>query len=122
MPCACGQSQQVPLALSVDIPNFPRYPPVARSTAGGADGDGAALLFVSLLCSSLHALTHPGHRLRTLDMLLALAAQLSDEARLDRVLPYLATLLSDNLAAVRAAAVRAIAQLLAMVVQVRHRT
>lgn len=45
------------------------------------------------------------------DTVLALSERISDEAKLDRVLPYLITLLGDEVAIVRATALRTITQL-----------
>jgi phosphoinositide-3-kinase regulatory subunit 4 len=45
------------------------------------------------------------------DTVLALSDRISDEAKLDRVLPYLITLLGDENAIVRVAALRAVTQL-----------
>ena len=43
--------------------------------------------------------------------MLALSERISDEAKLDRVLPYLIALLSDEVPMVRAAALRTVTQL-----------
>lgn len=53
----------------------------------------------------------PSSRVEACDTVLALSERISDEAKLDRVLPYLVTLLSDEVAIVRATALRTITQL-----------
>ena len=73
--------------------------------------DGA-LLFLSLICSSLRNSTKAASRLKALDLLVAFAARLPDEAKLDRIVPYLVSLLSDTSDVVQASAVRALTSVL----------
>jgi hypothetical protein len=65
---------------------------------------------LSLVCSNVRNCTIPSSKLRTLDLLLALAVHLTDEAKLDRLVPYVIDLLHDEAAVVRAAGVRALTQ------------
>lgn len=48
--------------------------------------------------------------MHALDILLALASHLTDEAKLDRVVPYVIDLLHDDAAIVRASALRTLIQ------------
>jgi phosphoinositide-3-kinase regulatory subunit 4 len=49
--------------------------------------------------------------LKALDLFLALCPYLTDEAKLDRTVPYVVELLQDDSALVRAAAVRTLIQI-----------
>jgi phosphoinositide-3-kinase regulatory subunit 4 len=72
--------------------------------------DGAALLILSLVCANLRYCTVPSSRLRGLDILLAISQYLTDEAKLDRLIPYVVDLTQDDAASVRAAALCTILQ------------
>ncbi|KAF8607280.1 ARM repeat-containing protein, partial [Ceratobasidium sp. AG-I] len=80
-----------------------------------ASEDGPALIVLSLVCSNLRNCTIPSSKLRTLDLMLALAVHLTDEAKLDRLVPYVVDLLHDEAATVRSAAVRTLTQVLMLV-------
>lgn len=72
--------------------------------------DGAALIVLSLVCANLRYCTVPSSRLRGLDVLLAISQYLTDEAKLDRLIPYVVELTQDDAASVRAAALCALLQ------------
>lgn len=77
--------------------------------------DGPALIVLSLVCANLRNCVRPASVLRALELLLALNRYLTDPTRLDRLVPYLVALLSDDVASVRAAALRALTQTLLLV-------
>lgn len=80
------------------------------------DEDGPALLILSPLLANLRNVSRPSTKLRAFDLLLHLSSRwLTDEAKLDRVLPYIVSMLDDESEIVRAAAVRTCTQLLALV-------
>jgi phosphoinositide-3-kinase regulatory subunit 4 len=54
-------------------------------------------------------------KIRACDILLAFSERLTDEAKLDRVLPYLVSLLADKAEMVKVAAIRTVTQLMALV-------
>jgi phosphoinositide-3-kinase regulatory subunit 4 len=54
--------------------------------------------------------SRPSAKVRALDLFLALASQLTDEAKLDRMVPYIVDLLHDDAAIVRGAALRTLIQ------------
>ena len=62
------------------------------------------------MCSNIRNCIQPSSKLRALDTFLALAVHLTDEAKLDRMVPYIVELLRDDAASVRAAALRALIQ------------
>eukprot|EP00051_Salpingoeca_urceolata_P013431 m.168711 g.168711 ORF g.168711 m.168711 type:complete len:1395 (-) comp17794_c0_seq2:240-4424(-) len=79
----------------------------------------SALLVGSLVTACMRSLTVTSTKLGALDVLLKVAAKASDIDRLDRILPYIAALLSDHLPVVRAAALRSLTQCVCMVTTVR---
>ncbi|GAA5855478.1 hypothetical protein JCM8547_007849 [Rhodosporidiobolus lusitaniae] len=75
--------------------------------------DGPALLLLSLLSSNLRNCVRPSSVLRALELLLALASRyLTDETKLDRLVPYLVSVLEDDVVSVRSAALRVLTQVL----------
>ncbi|RDA95176.1 hypothetical protein CP533_1897 [Ophiocordyceps camponoti-saundersi (nom. inval.)] len=78
--------------------------------------DDGTLIFLTLIVSSLRTTARASSRVRACDILLAFAERLTDEAKLDRVLPYLMTLLRwDEADIVVVSAIRTITQLLQLV-------
>jgi phosphoinositide-3-kinase regulatory subunit 4 len=78
--------------------------------------DGAGLIVLSVILSNLRNALRASSKEHALDLLLHLSARwLTDEAKLDRVLPYLVALIDDLSAGVRAAAVHSTVQLLLLV-------
>lgn len=78
--------------------------------------DDGTLIFLTLVVSSLRNTARVSSRTRACDILLAFAERITDEAKLDRVLPYLLTLVNkDETDVVKIAAIRAITQLLQLV-------
>lgn len=72
--------------------------------------DGPALIVLALVTANIRNCTLPSSKLRGLDILLALSSYLTDEAKLDRMVPYVVDLLHDDAAIVRAAAMRTLMQ------------
>jgi phosphoinositide-3-kinase regulatory subunit 4 len=99
-----------PVRLS--IPNHEHF--VSADLAPPED-DGT-LIFLTLVVSSMRTTARVASRIRACDILLAFAERLTDEAKLDRVLPYMMTLLhKDETDMVMISAIRAITQLLQLV-------
>src|SRR5690606_28871230 len=71
--------------VRLNIPNNEHY--VSADKQPSAD-DGT-LIFLTLVVSSLRNTAHAAARIKACDILLAFAERLTDEAKLDRVLPYL---------------------------------
>jgi phosphoinositide-3-kinase regulatory subunit 4 len=97
--------------IRLNIPNNEHY--VSADKQPSAD-DGT-LIFLTLVVSSLRNTAHAAARIKACDILLAFAERLTDEAKLDRVLPYLVSLLKDKCDMVVISAIRAITQLLDLV-------
>lgn len=77
--------------------------------------DDGTLIFLTLVVSSLRNTARAASKVRACDVLLAFAERLTDEAKLDRVLPYLISLLNDKADIVAITSIRTITQLLALV-------
>jgi phosphoinositide-3-kinase regulatory subunit 4 len=73
------------------------------------------LLFMNIVVSSIRNTSKASARLKGCELLVAFAAHLSDEAKLDRVLPYVVGLLQDRSDAVRVASLKAMTSILQMV-------
>ncbi|CAO1632756.1 unnamed protein product [Sympodiomycopsis kandeliae] len=114
---ALAAEQVLPVQLSI---------PGIRSSSladhvNAVSEDGSALLILSPLLSNLRNALRPTSKLHALDMLLYLSAHsLTDETKLDRVLPYLVAMYDDSNAQVRSAALRSTAQLLMLVGEINH--
>ena len=72
--------------------------------------DGPALIILSLVSANIRNCSLPSSKVRALDVFLALSSHLTDEAKLDRMVPYIVDLLHDDAAIVRAAALRTLMQ------------
>ncbi|KAL2869199.1 ubiquitin-binding serine/threonine protein kinase VPS15 [Aspergillus lucknowensis] len=94
-------------------PDLPRYE--YQNWKLRAPNDDGVLIFLALVVSSLRNTSKSSARIRACDILLAFADRLSDEAKLDRILPYIMILLNDRTDSVKIAAIRALTRLLEMV-------
>ncbi|EKM56683.1 uncharacterized protein PHACADRAFT_183284 [Phanerochaete carnosa HHB-10118-sp] len=86
-----------------------------RKAAKEAVSDGPALILLALLTANIRNCNLPSSKLKALDVCLALAPLLTDEAKLDRMVPSIVELLLDDAPAVRAAAIRTLMQILMLV-------
>ena len=99
------------IPLEIDIPNN-RH----RATAAGRKPvDDGSLIFLTLVMSALRNTARSTARTRALELMLAFAERITDEAKLDRVLPLVVALLNDRSDTVKIAAIRTMTQLLALV-------
>ncbi|QIW98816.1 hypothetical protein AMS68_004334 [Peltaster fructicola] len=97
--------------LQIDLPN-------ARHLAAAAlalSGDNGTLILLNVVTSSVRNVARATSKIHACELLLAFAARLPDEAKLDRVLPYIMPLLEDNDEMVLVTALRTMTQLLALV-------
>lgn len=99
------------LPVHLNIPNNEHQSSVveARPT------DDGTLIFLALVVSSIRNTARATAKIRACDILLAFSERLTDEAKLDRVLPYLVALLNDKVDIVKVAAIRTLTQLMALV-------
>ncbi|OBZ66825.1 putative serine/threonine-protein kinase VPS15 [Grifola frondosa] len=91
--------------------HFSRYLLILRAFGT----DGPALIILALVCANIRNCYLPSSKVRALDVFLALSSHLTDEAKLDRLVPYIVDLLHDDAAIVRAAALRTLMQILMLV-------
>ncbi|KAF9450029.1 ARM repeat-containing protein [Macrolepiota fuliginosa MF-IS2] len=77
--------------------------------------DGPALILLALVTANVRNCSLPSSKVRALDVFLALSCHLTDEAKLDRMVPYIVDLLHDESALVRATALRTLMQVLMLV-------
>lgn len=91
--------------------------PARRNRTGSLQrrADDGTLIFLTLVSSSLRNTAKASARVKACDLMLTLAERLPDETKLDRVLPYMVTLLTDRSDAVKVAALRSLTQLIAMI-------
>ena len=101
--------------ISVPVPIYDHQPlpdPTTSKNKGSTSaGDDGTLIFLTLVVSSLRNTARSTARLHACDLMLAFGARLTDEAKLDRVLPYIVTLLSDRSDAVKITALRTMTKL-----------
>ncbi len=95
------------IPVQIDLPNN-RH----QATALGRHSvDDGSLIFLTLVVSSIRNTARATARIRACDLMLAFAERITDEAKLDRVLPYVVTMLNDKADIVKIAAIRTITQL-----------
>ena len=95
------------IPVHIDIPNNQHQ---ASNSRTRADDDGT-LIFLALVVASLRNSARATSRTRACDLLLAFAERITDEAKLDRILPYVVSLISDRTDIVKVAAIRTMTQL-----------
>ncbi|GJE86329.1 Pkinase-domain-containing protein [Phanerochaete sordida] len=115
-PNVAGKPLQDIFPVELEIPN--RDSKLLKGYGDGrkaAKEDGPALILLALLTANIRTCNLPSSKLRALDVCLALAPLLTDEAKLDRMVPYIVELLQDEAPTVRSAAVRTLMQVLMLV-------
>ncbi|KAG8960407.1 Serine/threonine-protein kinase [Tulasnella sp. 419] len=115
-PSTSSMSLQDVIPVELEIPG--RTSKLIGGPLGGqkaAAKDGPALIMLSLVTSNIRNCSLPSSKVRALDVLLALAGYLTDEAKLDRLVPYVIDLLHDDSVLVRGAAIRTLVQVLMLV-------
>ena len=95
------------IPVQIDIPNNRHQ----ATTLGRHPVDDGSLIFLTLVVSSVRNTARATARIRACDLMLAFAERVTDEAKLDRVLPYVATMLTDRADIVKVAALRTMTQL-----------
>lgn len=114
------QSQEIRYAPRLGLGHFPVRLSIPNnehtvSAEKKPSADDGTLIFLTLIVSSLRNTAHAAAKLKACDIMLAFSERLTDEAKLDRVLPYVIMLLNDKFETVVVAAIRTITQLLEMV-------
>lgn len=97
--------------LQIDLPN-------RRHTAYSAEVgslDHGTFILLNVITASMRSSARAATKMRACELLLAFAEHLPDEAKLDRILPYVMPLLDDSNEMVLVAVLRTMTQLLALV-------
>jgi phosphoinositide-3-kinase regulatory subunit 4 len=97
--------------LQVDLPNS-RH---AAQAFKPNNVDNGTFILLNVVTASIRSAARSASKIKGCELLLAFAETLPDEAKLDRVLPYVIALLEDNNETVLVAALRTMTQLLALV-------
>lgn len=97
--------------LFINIPNYQHQ----ASPAPSLSVDDGNLVFLTIIVSCLRGTARASARVRGLELLMGFSERLTDEAKLDRVVPYVAQLLTDKSEQVKIAALRTLTQILSMV-------
>ncbi|KAG9231929.1 hypothetical protein BJ875DRAFT_100348 [Amylocarpus encephaloides] len=95
--------------------NIPNNEHQLLNSGGKRPSDDGTPIFLALVVASLRNTARSTAKIRGCDLLLAFSARLTDEAKLDRVLPHFVMLLNDESDTVKVAAIRSLTQLLALV-------
>ncbi|KAJ6463912.1 hypothetical protein C8R45DRAFT_1220032 [Mycena sanguinolenta] len=103
------------LPVELHIPNRDSKLRGALQSGHRAAEDGPALIILALVTANIRSSSLPSSKVRALDVFLALSSHLTDEAKLDRMVPYIVELLHDDSATVRSAALRTMLQVLMIV-------
>ena len=114
LPSSLEQSPRLTLRhlpVRLNIPNHNHF----ITVSGEPPEDDGTLIFLTLVISSLRNTARAAPKIRACDVLLAFAERITDEAKLDRILPYLMTMLGDKSDLVVITAMRSIAQLVQLV-------
>lgn len=98
------------IPLQIDIPNNRHE----ATSVGRRPIDDGSLIFLTLVVSSLRNTARSTARVRACDLMLAFAERVTDEAKLDRILPYVVAMLNDRADIVKVAAIRTLTQLVCM--------
>jgi len=109
-PAAAPMLGPSPFPMRLNIPSHQQL-----VSAMDPPEDDGTLIFLTLVVSSVRNTARASSKMRACDILLAFSERLTDEAKLDRVLPYLISLLGDKSELVVVTAIRAITQLVQMV-------
>ncbi|SPC61050.1 related to VPS15 - ser/thr protein kinase [Ustilago sp. UG-2017b] len=100
--------------VHLSIPGIP--PSQALLDGAGAEVDGTAQLVLSVILANLRNCIRPSSKCHALELLVHLSTRwLTDETKLDRVLPYVMSLFDDLSSQVRMAAIRSCVQTLLLV-------
>jgi len=103
----------VPIRLS--LPGIPKNYSLKSTSKVSGDTDDAALIFLSFIFTALRNVRQETSKIQALEIILAISERIYDEAKLDRVLPYILVLFNDPSINVQAAALKTLTQLLLLV-------
>lgn len=99
-----------PFPLELDLPS--QCQSLGKRRALPEDG---SLIFLTLVSASLRNTVKASTRIKACDIFMAFAERLPDEAKLDRILPFVVLLLSDQSDLVKVTAIKTLTQLLSTI-------
>ncbi|CEI91815.1 hypothetical protein RMCBS344292_06093 [Rhizopus microsporus] len=102
-------------ASSVTFPNHSHISSTHEDGVVYKPGEEGSLILLSFICSLIRNTLYPSSKLKALDILFALGERVPDDVKLDRLVPYLMCLLTDEAALVRANAIKTLTRILCMV-------
>ncbi|ORE14906.1 ARM repeat-containing protein [Rhizopus microsporus] len=105
------------ILLSPEV-TFPNHSHISSTHEDGVvykPGEEGSLILLSFICSLIRNTLYPSSKLKALDILFALGERVPDDVKLDRLVPYLMCLLTDEAALVRANAIKTLTRILCMV-------
>ncbi|CEG71017.1 Putative VPS15 protein kinase [Rhizopus microsporus] len=105
------------ILLSPEV-TFPNQSHISSTHEDGVvykPGEEGSLILLSFICSLIRNTLYPSSKLKALDILFALGERVPDDVKLDRLVPYLMCLLTDESALVRANAIKTLTRILCMV-------
>lgn len=104
-----------PLRIGPDNQLFPLQVDISNSrheaSALTKPSDDGSLIFLTIVVGCLRSTARASARVKACELMLAFSERLTDEAKLDRILPYLMTMLHDPVDGVKVAALRTVTQL-----------
>lgn len=103
----------VPIRLP--LPGIPRNYCLKSTSKVSGGTDDSALILLSFIFTSVRNVRQEASKIQALELILALSERIHDEAKLDRVLPYVVMLFQDTSINVQAAALKTLTQLLLLV-------
>ncbi|KAI8081764.1 uncharacterized protein BX664DRAFT_388695 [Halteromyces radiatus] len=104
------------LPPTLNIPNYDNQNSSIHSNNHSSNsGEQGYLIILSFVCSLVRNTLYASSKLKSLDILLALAEHVPDDVKLDRLIPYVMILLSDESALVRSNALKVLTQVLCIV-------
>lgn len=102
--------------FQLDLPTSGHHPAQSQTTPLlSSPSEDGTLIFLTLLVSCIRNTIRASARVKASDLLLAFAERVPDEAKLDRILPFVILLLSDPCDVVKIAGIQTLTQLLSMV-------
>lgn len=83
-------------AVRLNLKGLPSdYRILPSSAFRGEQSEQGALIVLDLLCSLLNTLKRPASKVHACELIVAISERISDEAKLDRALPYLCSLIDE---------------------------
>ncbi len=98
------------IPVHINIPNYQHKAAANRTRPA----DNGTLIFLALIVASLRNSARTISRVHACDLLLAFAERITDDAKIDRILPFVMSLVNDRTDIVKAAAIRTVTQLVSI--------